>query len=140
MLDHKNLSKNYKRGSHYKHHLSIHLILTVKYRRDILKYFGSDLILTINDIATTSNFKIRDAQHDNNHLLLLIDIDPSISISQVIRRIKAQTTMWAWGEHEGICRKYFWKPGRKLLWSDGYYVCTVGDAIRDKINEYITNQ
>lgn len=140
MLDRSKMSKNYKRGSHYKHYLSVHLILTVKYRRDILKFFGEELIVKINDIATTSNFKVKEAQHDNNHIHLLIDFDPSISVSQICRRIKSQTTMWAWDNHEGTCRKYFWKPGRKFLWSDGYFVCSVGDASRERIVEYIANQ
>ena len=140
MLDHSKLSKNYKRGSHYKHHLSIHLILTVKYRRDILKYFGPELISKINEIATTQNFKIREAQHDENHIHLLIDFDPKISVSQIIRKIKSETTIWAWTNYENRCRMYFWKPGRKLLWTEGYFVCSVGDSSREKIAEYILNQ
>jgi putative transposase len=141
MLDRQNFSKNYKqRGSHYKFALIVHLILTVKYRRDILKHFGSQLIDKIHDISKSSNFVIKQAQHDNNHIHLMIDFSPKISISQICRKIKSETTNWAWTHHRNICNKYFWKQNKKMLWTDGYFVCTVGDASRDKINEYIANQ
>lgn len=132
--------KALKRGSHYVHHLSIHLILTVKYRRDILSHIGEELILKINRIAESSNFKVIKGKHDNNHLHLLIDLEPAISVSQICRRIKSQTTMWAWKEYPGLCLQYFWNKKRKLFWSDGYFVCSVGDASRGKIEEYIENQ
>lgn len=141
MLDRTQLSPNYKqRGSHYKFHLTCHLILTTKYRRDILSHIGDDLIEKINEISATSNFEIVQIQHDRNHIHLMIDYVPKISISQIVRRIKSQTTKWAWDNHQGICHKYYWNPKRKMLWTDGYFVCSIGDASRDKINEYITNQ
>lgn len=105
-----------------------------------MKHVGAELIEKINDIATTQNFKVKQAQHDNNHIHLLIDFDPKVSVSSICRKIKAETTIWVWATHEGTCRKYFWKPGRKLLWADGYFVCTTGDASREKLVEYVANQ
>ena len=34
--------------------------------------------------------------------------------------------------------KYFWKE--KTLWSDGYFVCSIGEACPNTVVEYIRNK
>jgi len=35
-------------------------------------------------------------------------------------------------------KKYYWHEN--TLWSDGYFVCTTGDASSETIKKYIDNQ
>lgn len=37
-----------------------------------------------------------------------------------------------------MLRKYFWKE--HSFWSDGYFVCYIGEANPDTIRKYIENQ
>jgi putative transposase len=52
--------------------------------------------------------------------------------------LKQQTTFNAWKNYEAYLKKHFWKE--KTLWSDGYFVCSTGDASTQTIQEYIKNQ
>ena len=38
------------------------------------------------------------------------------------------------GTGKGMLRKYFWKE--KTLWSDGYFVCSIGEANPNTVIEY----
>jgi putative transposase len=46
--------------------------------------------------------------------------------------------MHIWKKHEDILSFVFWK--RKMFWSDGYFVCSTGDASAETIKKYIEEQ
>ena len=43
-----------------------------------------------------------------------------------------------WKQYENILSKYYWK--RKILWSDGYFVCSIGQVSQFIIEKYIESQ
>ena len=43
-----------------------------------------------------------------------------------------------WKLYPNFLRQYFWKE--HTFWSDGYFVCSIGDANPDTIRRYIQNQ
>ena len=63
---------------------------------------------------------------------------PRISISSIVNRIKSITTHRIWEKHSNYLQKQFWKE--KTFWSDGYFVCSVGEASPETIRNYIANQ
>ena len=77
---------------------------------------------------------------DCDHIHLLIDYDPKVSILQIVRRIKQETTFELWKRHENYYLKnHFWKE--RTFWSDGYFTCSVGNVVSyEIIKEYIKNQ
>ena len=76
---------------------------------------------------------------DKDHIHLLIDYDPKVSVLQIVRRLKQETTFELWKVHEEYLKKYFWKE--HTFWSDGYFACSIGEgASYDTIQEYIKNQ
>jgi len=40
--------------------------------------------------------------------------------------------------HQNFLQEHFWKE--KTFWTDGYFVCTIGEANPDTIRNYIKNQ
>jgi putative transposase len=58
-------------------------------------------------------------------------------MSQHVRRIKQQTTQSLWLAFP-FFKTQFWKE--EAFWSDGYFVCSVGNASAETIQEYIQNQ
>ena len=76
---------------------------------------------------------------DKDHIHLLIDYDPKVSLLQIVRRLKQETTFELWKVHESYLKKHFWKE--RAFWSDGYFACSIGEGTSyDTIQEYIENQ
>ena len=40
--------------------------------------------------------------------------------------------------HQDFLQRHFWKE--KTFWTDGYFVCSVGEASPETIRKYIQNQ
>lgn len=89
-------------------------------------------------IANGSDFEIEVMETDKDHLHFLIRYIPRLSISQIVRRLKQESTRQIWLLHPSTLRKQYCY--QKLLWSDGYFVCSIGEASPDTIREYILNQ
>lgn len=89
--------------SHYistnrsKHYLKCHLILVTKYRRNILVgRLNDDLKNIFTSIANGSDFEIEVFESDVNHVHFLIRYIPRLSISQLVRRLKQESTRKLW--------------------------------------------
>jgi len=76
-----------------KHYLKRHLILVTKYRRNILVgQLNDDLKFTFQSLADNSDFKIEVFESDTDHILFLIRHIPRLSVSQIVRRLKQEST------------------------------------------------
>ena len=122
-----------------KHYLKCHLILVTKYRKPMLVgQLNDDIKQIFQSIADNSDFEIEVMETDINHIHFLIRYIPRLSISQLVRRLKQESTRQLWLLHSATLRQYYWY--QRLLWSDGYFVCSIGEASPDTIREYILNQ
>lgn len=70
----------YKSKNHSKYSLKVHIVFVVKYRKKI------------QQIADRSGFDIELMETDKDHIHLLIDYEPKVSILQIVRRLKQETT------------------------------------------------
>lgn len=116
--------------------LKYHVILVVKYRKQLLTIVGDCLKRFL--FSLEKKFVIETMEIDKDHLHLLIDCVPSISISQIIRFLKQRTTLFLWQEYEHLLSKNFWDE--RTFWSDGYFVCSVGNSSSETVRHYIENQ
>jgi len=122
--------------NHSKTLLVYHIVLVTKYRHKIL-----DQIQILDIIKLTesiSDFEILEQEFEPDHLHLLVKLKPNTSPSSIIRRIKMISTSIAWKNHKNLLQKYFWK--KKVLWSSGFFICTIGNASMSTIRIYIQNQ
>ena len=69
---------------------------------------------------------------DKDHLHLLIDSVPDISITQIVRKLKQESTYAVWKQFPTILEQHFW--------TDGYFASTTGQASEETIRKYIENQ
>ncbi len=94
----------------------------------------------IDEIATQSNFIIIAMESDIDHLHLMVQYIPRMSISSIISRIKQITTYRVWRDKRFIpfLQKHFWKE--KTFWTDGFFACSIGEANPETIKAYIENQ
>ena len=124
-----------------KYNLKAHIILVCKYRKKLLLWWiDNDIKNIIFDISKMEDtkFTIDIMETDKDHIHLLIDYEPNVSISQIIRRVKWLST--------NRVRKLYWEYLQKEFWveqtfrSDWYFVCSIWEANPDTIRKYIEQQ
>ncbi|WP_163531602.1 IS200/IS605 family transposase [Helicobacter suis] len=133
--------KGYLSTNRSKHNLKAHLILVCKYRKKLLIGEIATFIKSIvEEIEKNSDFLIIAMETDKDHLHLMIQYIPRISISSIILRIKQITTYRIWRESRFIplLRRHFWN--KRTFWTDGFFACSIGEANPETIKRYIENQ
>ena len=100
----------------------------------------SDFIMEseVSDLDINENVDIEVMETDINHVHFLIRYIPRLSIAQIVRRLKQESTRQIWLLHPTILRKQYWY--QHLLWSDGYFVCSIGEASPETVRQYILSQ
>ena len=69
-----------------------------------------------------------------DHVHLLLEVDPQFGIHKAIKRIKGVSSRILRQEFKELCTKL------PTLWSNSYFVSTVGGAPLEVIKQYIENQ
>ena len=90
------------------------------------------------DISKRYDFEIKTMNSDIDHLHMLISIKPSISVSQIVRVLKQESTVYIWKKYKQLLKLHFWKE--HTFWSDGYFVSSMGNANEKTIQKYIAEQ
>jgi putative transposase len=128
----------YQTNSHCKHLIALHLILVVKYRKQLLigdlDQFIKDSTLEISKI---SDFSVEEIEIDKDHIHILMRISPKYSVSQHVGNIKQMTTSRIWRAFPALKKELRLE---KIFWSDSYFICSVGNASSDTIRKYIQEQ
>lgn len=77
-------------------------------------------------------------ESDVDHIHLLIEYPPTLSISSLVHNLKQVTTYRLWDSYPGYMKKHYWS--KRTLWSGGYFACSVGNASKETVEQYIANQ
>lgn len=119
--------------------MKCHLIFVCKYRKQLITDEVREYILNVfKNIEEQSDFDIEVMKTDKDHIHMLISYPPNISISSIVRRLKQCSTLSLWKQFPIMLTKQFWKE--HTFWSDGYFVCSIGEANPNTIRKYIENQ
>ena len=130
---------NYVSTNRSKHYLKCHLIFVCKYRKKLLVGdLDNDMKAIMQSIASHSDFEMEVFESDIDHIHFLIRYIPRLSVTSIVRRLKQQSTMAIWQKHKSILSRNFWKE--RTFWSDGYFVCSIGEACPDTVRQYILSQ
>ena len=89
-------------------------------------------------IELRSDFSIDRMETDKDHIHLLVSYPPNISVTSIARRLKQESTRELWDRYPEWLRRHFWKE--HTFWSDGYFVCSIGEASPETVRKYIENQ
>lgn len=133
--------RGYVSTNRSKHNLKAHIILVCKYRKNLLKDDLNNFIKAkIYEISESGEFIILAMESDIDHIHLMIQYLPRVSISSIIQKIKQITTFYVWRDirFKPFLRKHFWKE--KTFWTDGFFACSIGEANPETIKAYIENQ
>ena len=128
----------YRSAAHAKYDCRYHIVWIPKYRKKVLLGKLKDrLIELINRRSESLRVLVLKGSIEPDHIHLYVSIPPSLSISKYINYIKGMTSRMLRLEFADELSKYYWKP---VLWSDGYFVATVGEISDQLIRDYIASQ
>ena len=126
---------SYKSNSNVVYSCKYHVVWCPKYRRKVL-INGVDVRLKelIDEICRESRIEIIEMEIMPDHVHLLMEVDPQFGIHKAVKQIKGRTSR--------ILRREFSCLTSRLptLWTNSYFVSTVGGAPLSVIKQYIENQ
>ena len=112
-----------------------HVVWCPKYRRPVL-IDGVDvqLKMVLHRVASELNAQILELEVMPDHVHLLCKVDPQFGIHRLVKRLK--------GRSSRLLRQEFpWLKSRlPSLWTNSYFVATVGGAPLAGIKQYIEQQ
>lgn len=128
---------NLESNSHSVFLLHYHLVLVVKYRRQVFDDNVSNRAKEIFEyIAPNYNITLEEWNHDKDHVHILFRACPNTEISRFINAYKSASSRLLKKEFPQIRRK-MWK---EYFWSQSFCLLTTGGAPIDVIRKYIENQ
>lgn len=127
----------YKQG-HCVYYTRYHLVFATKYRRKVInegvRGYLEDMLKRVSEYYPEIRF--HEINGESDHIHLLITIPPKMSVSKAIVLIKSNTSAAIKKKFEFVKKAYWGTDG---MWSDGYFVSTVGINER-MIKKYIERQ
>lgn len=118
--------------------LNFHLVFVTKYRR---KVFDDDALNRLRDqveeICGGFNVDLVEFGGEPDHVHLLINMPPSVSISKLVNSLKGATSRILRKERPDLQGKFF---NKNVLWSPSYFAATTGGAPLEVIKQYVQNQ
>jgi len=63
----------------------------------------------------------------------MIESEPNINLSNLVRTIKSYTTYHVWKQHGKYLSKHFGKE--KMFWTDGYFICSIGNVSEKQLRK-----
>lgn len=129
------METKYKSNNNIVYSCKYHVVWCPKYRRKVLiRDVERRLKELIIQICAERQIEIIEMEIMPDHVHLLCEVDPQYGIHKAIREIKGTTSR--------ILRQEFKHLTTKLptLWTNSYFVSTVGGAPLEVIKQYVENQ
>ncbi|WP_027726364.1 IS200/IS605 family transposase [Tuberibacillus calidus] len=117
--------------------LHYHLVIVVKYRREVftdeISDFAKDMFI---EIGNGYNITLIEWNHDKDHVHILFKAHPNSELSKFINAYKSASSRLIKKNFPHI-RNKLWK---EMFWSRSFCLLTTGGAPIDIIRKYIENQ
>ena len=125
----------YKSNKNVVYSCKYHIVWCPKYRRKVLVgAIAERLKELITQRCAEIRAEIIEMEVMPDHVHLLIDVDPQFGINQAVRSIKGFSSHTLRLEYPSL------KTRLPTLWTNSYFVSTVGGAPLEAIKQYIENQ
>jgi putative transposase len=128
---------NLDTNNHAVFDLNYHLILVVKYRRQVLADDVMAAFATMaSHIGEAHGVVVKECNSEKDHVRLLLRTKPNTHMSVFVNSLKGATSRVLKRQFPAI-RKKLWK---ECLWSGSYCLITVGGAPSEVVRQYIESQ
>lgn len=129
------MERKFKSNHNVTYSCKYHIVWCPKYRRKVLIH-GVDVRLKqiLEEVATEFGAEVIEMEIMNDHVHVFVEVDPQFGIAKLVRYMK--------GRSSRLLRQEFpWlKSKLPTLWTNSYFVSTVGRAPLSAVKEYIQNQ
>ena len=125
----------YKSNENVVYSCKYHIVWCPKYRRSVL-IKGVDVRLKeiIADVCNEFAAVLIELEVMPDHVHLLVEVDPQFGVTKLIRYMKGRSSRY-------LRQEFPWLKSRlPTLWTNSYFVSTVGGAPLDVVKQYIENQ
>lgn len=112
-----------------------HVVWCPKYRRRVIEGAVDDrLKQIIREVCEERRSDIIELETMPDHVHLLVSVDPQYGIHRLVKQIK--------GRSSRLLRQEFPQLKSRLptLWTNSYFVATVGGAPLEVVKQYVENQ
>lgn len=125
----------YKSNNNVVYSCRYHVVFCPKYRRSVLVDGVDERFKQIaRQVADELHFDIIEMEVMPDHVHMLLEVDPQLGIHRAVKRIKGRTS------HD-LRAEFPWLKTRiPTLWTNSYFVSTVGGAPLAIVKQYIENQ
>ena len=112
-----------------------HIVWCPKYRRKVLiQDVAARLRELISSMCLEFSVEVIELEIMPDHVHLLVDVDPQFGVHNLVKRIKGRTSRLLRQEF------YYLKTKLPTLWTNSYFVSTVGGAPLAIVKHYIESQ
>ena len=125
----------YKSNNNIVYSCKYHVVWCPKYRKKILVgNVEKRLKQIVREVCHEFTVDLIEMECDKDHIHILVDVDPQFGIHKLIKRIKGRSAFVLRSEFS------FLKSSIPNMWTNSYFVSTVGGAPLSVIKQYIENQ
>jgi putative transposase len=129
------MTTGFRKERHSVSDLKIHLVCVTKYRRTVFTAESLELIeKSFKEVAKKMDFQIQEFNGESDHIHVLIEFPPKLSVSQIVNTLKGVSSR-RYGQ-AGYPKPY----GKDALWSPSYFVSSVGGTPIEILKQYIREQ
>jgi putative transposase len=124
----------YRYGGHTVSRLTVHLVWVTKYRYKVLtgdiQKRCRELLIQVCD---TEDVRILSGVVSKDHIHMHIEYPPSVSISNLVKRMKGRASRLLQKEYTELSKRYWGKH----LWGIGYGAWSTGNITEEIVQEYL---
>jgi putative transposase len=124
----------YRYGGHTVSRLTVHLVWVTKYRYKVLtgdiQKRCRELLIQVCD---TEDVRILSGVVSKDHIHMHIEYPPSVSISNLVKRLKGRASRLIQKEYTELSKRYWGKH----LWGIGYGAWSTGNITEEIVQEYL---
>ena len=127
--------RNFKSNNNVVYSCKYHVVWCPKYRRKVLVDVIAERLKDIlRQVCAEHESEILELEVMPDHIHLLVECDPQFGIHRLVKLCKGRSSY--------LLRKEFPQLKKRLpsLWTNAYFVSTVGGAPLAVIKQYIENQ
>ena len=125
----------YKSNRNVYYSCKYHVVWCPKYRRKVLVDRVAERLATIiREVCQEHQAEVVRLEITPDHVHVLVEVDPQFGIHRLVRLIKGRSSRFLRQEFPILKRKL------PTLWTNSYFVSTVGGAPLSAMRQYIENQ
>ena len=129
------MDRRFKANNNVVYSCIYHVIWCPKYRRRVLiDKVEERLKQIISDTAIKHKAEIQEMEVMPDHVHLVVEVDPQYGIHRLVRQMKGLSSHILRGEFPHLRTRI------PTLWTNSYFVATVGGAPLSILKQYVENQ